>query len=707
MADDINKKITIKVESETEDARKNLTELTRALDSLLQRQKLLAEIGKDAGKSLMDFADKLKAAKSVLESTTKAIDDTSSAMNKKTKATDNNSKSIEENTRRVKASKDSLAQNKEKLDALLKDYDQLSRAQGDHSKTTKALNIEIGTLSNTISAQEKKMEESRKVFDLHKGTSDALNGSFDKLKNISGEFGPSLKEAAEGFETLKTGLAVVKTGFNSVGAAIKTTEFGWLVIVLQSVVEYLTKTTEGNKKLKGVIAAVGVVVEKVNKVFQKLGKSIIDAVTDPVQSINHLGDLIRGNIINRFKAFSIILDGIIHLDFKKMTDGAIQAFTGITKATDKIADGFSAVKNGFKDTANEMVDAYNKASSGLNTEMTKNEENLKNLKNRKQADRGNKTTQRPKNDEAPTTISAKEINIDTNLSTQPLIDVNIDLVKKQEEQIVAIKKTALQQIEDYAKKSTGKIASEALYLLTNNIKQQSETKIAGLEKDKAAELRNSNLTSAQKLAIEQKYKQQENKIKAKAFKEQQEISIAQALINGAVAITKVEAQTGVLGALAIPAIIAETAIQVASIAKQKPPAMAKGGYFQSDGKGAILPGYSTHDNTNAYLRSGEAVVVSEAMRVPWARNLISAINVGFGGRDFSVTNPGNGYAVGGIFTDGGEANRYYSQPANDQKNLANTIAYQMINNFPPVYVDVKDINNQQNILAQTINRVNL
>ena len=110
---------------------------------------------------------------------------------------------------------------------------------------------------------------------------------------------------------------------------------------------------------------------------------------------------------------------------------------------------------------------------------------------------------------------------------------------------------------------------------------------------------------------------------------------------------------------------------------------------------------------DAYLRSGEAVVVSEAMRNPWARNLVSAINVAYGGRDFSVTNPGHGYAIGGIFIDGGNSNRYYNQPMNDQKDLANTIAYQMINNFPPVYVDVKDINTQQNIMAQTINRVNL
>ena len=163
-----------------------------------------------------------------------------------------------------------------------------------------------------------------------------------------------------------------------------------------------------------------------------------------------------------------------------------------------------------------------------------------------------------------------------------------------------------------------------------------------------------------------------------------------------------------MGALVIPAIIAETALQVATIAAQKPPAYAKGGlHYQSDGKGGVLPGFSKTDNTNAYLRSGEGIVVSEAMQVPWARNLVSAINVGFGGRDFSMSNAGKGYAVGGIFTDGGASNRYYNQPVTDQKNLANTIAYQMINNFPPVYVDVKDINNQQNILAQTINRVNL
>lgn len=198
-----------------------------------------------------------------------------------------------------------------------------------------------------------------------------------------------------------------------------------------------------------------------------------------------------------------------------------------------------------------------------------------------------------------------------------------------------------------------------------------------------------------------------------AFKAQQAAAAAQVIIDTRQAIMGIWKANAGLPIIGVPKAIAETAIVVAAgaanlatIVKQKP-GFAQGGQYVSDGRGALLSGYSRTDNTNAYLRSGEAVVVSEAMRNPWARNLVSAINVAHGGRDFSIANPGSGYAVGGIFTDGGNASRYYSQPLNDQKDLANTLAYQMINNFPPIYVDVKDVNNQQNILAQTVNRVTL
>jgi len=63
-------------------------------------------------------------------------------------------------------------------------------------------------------------------------------------------------------------------------------------------------------------------------------------------------------------------------------------------------------------------------------------------------------------------------------------------------------------------------------------------------------------------------------IRRKYAKKQKALSIAQALINGAEAITKVLAQTGILSPLAIPFIAATTAAQIALIASQP---LAKGG----------------------------------------------------------------------------------------------------------------------------------
>ncbi len=150
-------------------------------------------------------------------------------------------------------------------------------------------------------------------------------------------------------------------------------------------------------------------------------------------------------------------------------------------------------------------------------------------------------------------------------------------------------------------------------------------------------------------------------------------------------------------------ILTQGAANLAIVAAQKP-GFATGGVYKSDGKGGALSGYSKTDNINSQLRSGEGILVSEAMQVPWARNIASALNVAFGGRDFSTSHKGGGFAIGGIYTDGGNSNRYYSQPVIDTKNLGDALANQIINNFPPIIADIKDIIGQSGILVQTKNR---
>jgi hypothetical protein len=813
MPEKINKQLVSDINTSTDQLKNQVIEINKSLDDLLKRQKDLVTAGEKSGKAYQDVAVQVRLAKDSIKEITAQID---------------------ENIKSLNLSKNSLQQNKGFLQALMAQYDELSKSQGNNSKEVKALNIQIGTLSNTIADQEEKVEKSRKVFDVHKSTNEALKSSLDKLKESNKEFGPTIEEVSKGFNAMKTGLSAVKTGFQSVGGAIKTTGFGLLVLVLQSLVEYFTKNAKGIKQLKGFMAAIGLVVEKVKKGFQSLGEFIVNAVTHPVDSIKNLANIIKENIINRFKSFSVILDGIMHLDFKKVADGVLQSFTGVTHATDKIKVAFDATKKAAVDAGNEIVNTYKEAQKETKkteaakgtlhkNDQTRHREKMQMHKEEADAskqeltpktntDTNEKTYQDSliKQIQATANGLAKKAELQHNSYTEEQATLKrlydsklisqeqyqqestqleekyrvgigeiikrmnaeeLEKVEKQQkelveaqqqkeliskdqhdvdkailpwnkleaekklitdkynfeiqkaaeagkdtaalrlqyqEEITAATKKSEEQRKALAIQAAQQISSAAFSLISNSIRSSSEAKIKGLESDKAKELSNTNLTKSQKAAIEAKYKKKENDEKVKAFKAEQKMQIAQAVINGAIAVTKTLSTMALPAAIPfIAADVAMTAVQIATIASQKPPKFARGGQFISDGRGALLPGYSRTDNTNAYLRSGEAVVVSEAMRNPWARNLVSAINVAHGGRDFSAPNTGNGYAIGGIFTDGGNANRYYNQPVNDVKELANTVAYQMINNFPPIYVDVKDVNNQQNILAQTVDRVNL
>jgi hypothetical protein len=742
MADDISKKITIEVELETEKLTQNITNLNKSIDSLLAKQKELNTAGQQNSVTFESVSSKLETFQKRLQEVNTQVAANTTSLNslsasgkttesslssltaqhqKNAKAVGESSVKTKELTGQINSLGQSVKQQKSGTDEGKSGLDSYVESITKGAARLQDLEGKLNTANGAFGEQATIITDNKAAFDAHKLTMDHLKTSFDEIKDVSGIFGPSLKEASEGFNVMKTGLSLVKDGLNGVGEAIKADGFGLLLQILQMMFDYFIKTSEGSKTLKGAISAIGIVINDVKNFFGLFTETIIKAFSHPIETLKSLGKMIEENIINRFKAFSVILDGIIHLDFKKMANGAIQAFTGVTDATDKIGTVFNTVKKGVEETANKMVTAYKNGYEEAGVQVKKHEKEVKESTEKligyhKKVSQQVGTTYKDekkssqRDNEPLTGQSGSSTITGTDVNSNEDKVKNIQIINEQStaDKTVEIKKTALQQVEDYAKQSAAKIATDALNVLNKSIKQQSDAKIANLEKDKAAELSNNSLTSAQKLAIAQKYKQQEGKIKAKAFKEEQEASIAQAVINGAIAITKAEAQTGVLGAFAIPVIIAETALQIATITAQKPPAYAKGGlHYQSDGYGGVLSGYSRTDNTNAYLRSGEGIVVSEAMQVPWARNLVSAINVGFGGRDFSITNPGRGYAVGGIFTDGGDANRYYNQPVTDQKNLANTIAYQMINNFPPVYVDVKDVNNQQNILAQTINRVNL
>ena len=636
----------------------SVSSLNKTINGLQDSQKKLSDTFQDSSKVFKDNFSSIQDIGIALKKTNQVFD---------------------ENAKVLNLSNGLMAQNKAQLNSLLEQYGNLNKQVGDHGKSIDNLNNRIGQLSITIADQEKKLIKSRDTFDFHAKSIDALKSSFDKIKGAAGDFAPQLESVTKGFNTMKSGLSVVKEGFKNVGGAIKATGFGLLVLVLQSLTEWLSKSTEGQKVLHGALNAVGKITAIINKAMMDLGGAIFHSLIHPVDTIKAAWNDVTDTLAKQFKPIGKMLHGLVHLDFGEMKDGFGELTKNVKGITKSIVETFNQAKKGVTDLINTGVKAY---KDGYN-EPAKKTGTVKsyNTKSQKKALNG-------RQDLSPATSAgiAQE---------------------NREEQLLNFKKNTDEEF---------KIAQENQARIVKN-KQESD------EKQKASEKAR---VTAQK-ALQDKYLEAvtkttsavmaifgKNTVAAKAaFKAHQAAAAAEVIINTKRSIMSIWSADSAIPFVGVPKAIAETAIvaavgasNLAAILKQKP-GFAKGGQFISDGRGAVLSGYSHTDNTNAYLRSGEAIVVSEAMRNPWARNLVSAINVAHGGRDFSMPNPGRGYAIGGIFTDGGNANRYYNQPMNDQRDLANTLAYQMINNFPPIYVDVKDVNNQQNILAQTVNRVNL
>lgn len=159
-------------------------------------------------------------------------------------------------------------------------------------------------------------------------------------------------------------------------------------------------------------------------------------------------------------------------------------------------------------------------------------------------------------------------------------------------------------------------ASDAIFsILRSNNQAKSVANIDALEQQRTTELSNKELSERQKKSINDKFDTQIREEKRRAWAADQRAAAAQALINGALAVTKVLAQTGVAAPFIIPAIIASTAAQLGVIAAQKAPKFAKGGVFEgpshANGGMAVIDGTG---NKVAELEGGEPILSRETYR---------------------------------------------------------------------------------------------
>lgn len=202
------------------------------------------------------------------------------------------------------------------------------------------------------------------------GSGTALQNAFGLGSLAAGRTGQAIGglQSALGGATQAAG--TLKSAFGSFQSLLVAGPIGLLLLAFGAIVTYLTQTQEGANKLKVVMAALGAVVNVLVSGIAQFGRLLVDALTNPTKILDTLkakfedvkttvnqfaGQLtgafsnpkklltdlvnaIQNNLMSRLKAFSVIYDGIINRDFRKVADGFVQAGSGITDATSKIQD---------------------------------------------------------------------------------------------------------------------------------------------------------------------------------------------------------------------------------------------------------------------------------------------------------------------------------------------------------------------------------
>lgn len=168
----------------------------------------------------------------------------------------------------------------------------------------------------------------------------------------------------------------------------------------------------------------------------------------------------------------------------------------------------------------------------------------------------------------------------------------------------AARKELEKQVSDFTLEALQRTVDLGFQIYSNNIQEETTTKLTKLEKEKKKELENTKLTADEKKKIEESYDQRVRTIKREAAKQQRDADLIQAGVNGFLAVTKALAENGNLAtqAIAVSNAIFTTALQVAAISATPLPQF-RYGIERIEGKGT-----STSDSVVARLSVGERVV---------------------------------------------------------------------------------------------------
>ncbi len=341
---------------------KATSEVKQALDSLREEQKRLQKSGQESSAQFVANASSLKVLGSEYNSGIKAIAGY-------TQATADQANRVQLLELALKSEVTTIAEARSQNSLLNKLRNDVNVTTAEGKKELDELNEKLDSNNEFIKENaDQYLKQKINIGNYSESIKEALNNLNPFNGGISG-FIERSKEAGGVGNLLKTSLGGIGQGILGVtkaSLAFIATPIGAVIAViglaLGALYKYLTSTQKGIDLVTSVTRPLMAIFSALGSVVSGLGEKMVKAFENPKKTLADLGEFVKQNLINRFKVFAVILEGIIELDFKKVTNGVLQAGTGVENLTSKIANGAKEANKFISDAVDKgrQIDELNK-----------------------------------------------------------------------------------------------------------------------------------------------------------------------------------------------------------------------------------------------------------------------------------------------------------------------------------------------------------
>ena len=202
--------------------------------------------------------------------------------------------------------------------------------------STSALTKERNTLNLNTAEGQKRLKEINDQIDKNNLKIKENVSSLEKQKINIGNYSSALDKISPGLSGLISGVEGSTTAAKAFIATPLGAILGAIGLALSALTSYFKGSEEGQRRLNEITQVASAIFEKFMDVVEAIGEAIYNAFTNPKQALIDLVEFIQNNLINRFKAFGVIIEGIKNLDFKQVANGALQLGSGVENVIGKV-----------------------------------------------------------------------------------------------------------------------------------------------------------------------------------------------------------------------------------------------------------------------------------------------------------------------------------------------------------------------------------